>query len=337
MTKRSAERPALREIRELVRSRDWPAVAERLRDVPTEHLVDEPELGLHYADACHRIGRPAVARAVAESIERRAFELGDRHLFLALVNVIGIAHFGLGEMDEAEARFSALLAFSTAWGDEEFSARAANNLGIIENIRGRTNAALTFFQRALAAYARVGAVRGLAQTHHNLGIACRDLGRLDRADGHLRQALDLAATEGSEDVVALVEAEMGNLRLEAGDARLAESFARRALERFERLGDPLGRAEAMRVLALTADALARPDEALRLLDQALSVATSHSEPLLRAEVQRERGRILAARADTRAAADALRDAAAHFEEIGAAADAAVVRTLAERLEAELST
>lgn len=331
MAKRPPSRPTLSEIRELVRLRDWPTVADRLRDVSAESLAAEPELGLHYADACHRIGQPEISRAVAESIEHRAFALGDRGLFLSLLNVIGIAHFGLGEMDDAEARFSSLLAFATAWHDEEFAARAANNLGILANIRGQTSAAVTFFQRALAAYARVGAVRGLAQTHHNLGIVFRDLDHLDRADGHLRQALDLASSDRSEDVVALVEAEMGNLRLKAGDVRLAESFATRALDRFERLGDPLGRAEAMRVLALTADATGRPLEAMRLLDDALDVAKAHSEPLLRAEVQCERGRILAP-TQPRAAAEAFRDAADRFEEIGADPDAAAARKQATRVD-----
>jgi tetratricopeptide (TPR) repeat protein len=317
--------PQLREIRSLARLRDWPAVAERLRDVPMEGLLAEPELGFHYADACHRIGEAARAREVAESIESRVLRLGDRGLFLALLNVVGIAHFGSGDMESADARFASLLEYAAAWRNEEFAARAANNLGIIANIRGRSEEALAHFQRALASYTRVGSARGLAQTHHNLGIAYRDLGQLPDAEAHLREALDFATAAESEDVVALAESEMANLKLRGGDPALAGSLATRALQRFERLGDPLGSAEARRVLAIADEASGRLEEALEQLDRALVVASTHREPLLRAEVQRDRGRILAARGERDSALEAYLDAAQQFDSIGTPADAAAAR------------
>jgi tetratricopeptide (TPR) repeat protein len=324
--------PELREIRSLVSLRDWPAVAERLRGVPVEELLAEPELGFHYADACHRIGQAARAREIAESMEPRVLRLGDRALYLALVNVIGIAHFGSGDMERADARFGALLEYAAAWGNEEFAARAANNLGIIANLRGRSDEALTYFQRALASYARVGSGRGLAQTHHNLGIVYRDLGHLPEADGHLREALDFATAAESEDVVALAESEMANLKLRGGDSALARSLARRALQRFERLADPLGCAEARRVLATADEASGRLPEALQELERSLAAASAHDEPLLRAEVQRDRGRILAARGERQAALEAYLDAARHFDAIGARADAAAARADGAALE-----
>lgn len=323
-----APAPELREIRSLVRLRDWSAVAARLRHVPVEEMFAEPELGFHYADACHRIGEAAKAREIAESLESRVLRLGDRGLFLALLNVIGIAHFGSGEIASAESRFGLLLEYAVAWGNDEFAARAANNLGIIANVRGRSDEALTYFQRALASYARVGNPRGLAQTHHNLGIAYRDLGHRPDAEAHLRQALDLAGTAGSEDVVALVEAEMANLKLLDGDPPLARYLAGRARGRFERVSDPLGAAEAERILALADHASGHVDEALDRLEQVLAIARAHDDPLLQAEVQRDRGRILADRGEGDAALEAHLDAARNFDRIGALADAAAARSAA---------
>lgn len=326
--------PDLREIRSLVRLRDWPAVAELLRGVSLEGLLAEPELGFHYADACHRIGQAARAREIAEQLEPTVLRLGDRGLFLALVNVIGIAHFGSGDIESANARFAFLLEYAVAWHNEDFAARAANNLGIIANVRGRSEEALTYFERALASYTRVGNPRGLAQTHHNLGIAYRDLGYLTDAEAHIRQGLDLATTAVSEDVAALAEAEMANLKLRGGDPPLARSIARRALERFERLGDPLGSAEARRVLALADEAAGHLDDAMHQLDRALAVGRAHDDPFLLAEVQRDRGRILAARGEKTLALEALRDAALHFEGIGAREDAATARANASGLDLE---
>lgn len=327
-----APAPDLREVRALVSRRDWTAVADLLGEVPAESLREEPELGFHYADACHRTGQPERAREIAESLESRVMGLGDRGLLLALLNVIGIADFGSGDLDRAEARFAALLEYAAAWDNEEFAARAANNLGIIANIRGRREAALTWYERALASYSLVGNPRGLAQTHHNVGIAYRDLGFVPEAEAHLRRAMELARSAESEDVIALAEAEIASLRALGGDGVLAESLARRALERFERLGDPLGRAEAMRVLGVAARTSGRESDALRRLDDALAIAREHSEPLLTAEIQRDRARILSSTGETEAAITAYLEAGTEFEALGAAAEAAAARAHAGALQ-----
>ena len=82
-------------------------------------------------------------------------------------------------------------------------------------------------------------------------------------------------------------------------------MATRALERFTRLGEPLGRADALRVLAAAARASGRDEAAAPFLDDALEIARAHSDPLLMAEVQRDRGLLLRDQGDADAAREAL--------------------------------
>ncbi len=294
-------------------------------------LLIVPELAFLYMDACLRIAETQRVLEVGAQLEPLVRRRGERRLLLDLINVVGAALFEMGRTADAEARFSELFELATEWENEEYAARACNNLGVLANVRGKRELALTFYQRALAAYHRLGYLRGLAQTHHNLGISYRDLRFECEADTHFQRAIDFARAAQSEDVIALSETERALLRARAGDAPLAEALARRGLERFQRMGDPLGHAEALRVLAAAAHAGGYPILAAERLDQALVIARTYADPLLSAEVQRDRGLLLRDRGQIAAAREALLESADQFALLGAEAEAAAVRTIASQL------
>ncbi len=321
--------PELADARALAARRDWLGLAARLRDVPEAAFVAEPELGFLFADACRRVGDTGTALRVASQMEPEARRTGNRRLVLEVVNLLGMTHFEAGRLPDAAARWEELLSYSTDWGDDDHVARAANGLGVVANVGGRREAALTFYQRALAGYTRVGNRRGLAQTHYNLGISFRDLKRNDDADSHYRRAMELAEATESEDVIALAEVERAELRVRGGDGRLAMSLAAHAGERFRRIGDPTGYAGAVRVMASAARSSGDDDEAEARLEEALGIALQHEDALLRAEVQRDRGVLLRDRGRVGEAREALEDALVHFERLDAAEDVEVVRGLLE--------
>jgi tetratricopeptide (TPR) repeat protein len=333
----------LEDARALRAAGDWRTLAARGAALHAAQLQAEPELAYAYAAACRQLGDTSRALEVAGWAEAGARRQGDRRRAAEAVNLVGNALFEEGRLDEAEARFGELLAYASEWSDEEFGARASNNLGILANVRGRRDLALASYQRALASYQRLGNVLGLAQTHHNLGISYRDLGFDREADAHFRRAVDLARADGpaaaaraaetdTETVIAVAEAERAMLRVRSGDAALAEALATRALQRFERIGDPRGRADVLRVLAAAARAGGRDEAAFPFLDEALDIARAHSDPLLMAEVQRDRGLLLRDGGDADGARAALTESAEHFGRLGATAEAEAVTAIVRGME-----
>ena len=323
------DRDAARDLRA---RREWRLLSRSGDLLSTEDLMAEPEVGYAYAAACRHVGRPERALEMAMAVEPEARRRGDWRLTGETVNLIGNILFETGHPDEAQARFDALLEHATQWNDEEFNARACNNLGVLSNVRGRRDLALTYYQRALAAYQRLGNRLGLAETHHNLGISYRDLDFDREADAHFRRAIELAEAEGSERVAAIAETERAVLRLRAGDARLAQSLAQRALGRAQAIGDPIGEGNAMRVMAGAARLEGDAGEAARHLDEALRVARGHSEALLTAEVQRDRGLLLRELGDADAAREALTESAGVFAQLGATAEAEAVTVIVRGLD-----
>ena len=321
-------------VRTLALRRDWSGVAERAGALNDVQLFADLELAFHYADALWHLGRVPRALEVAERIEPAVRRRGGRRLTLHLLNVIGICLFRQGRNGHARARWAELLERASRWDDVEFVGRACNNLGMLANLAGHPDEALVLYERTVAAYGSIGFVHGLAQTHHNLALSYRDLGFRDRADGHLRRAAALARQAGLDDVVALAQCERAALLVGAGDPAVAEALAAGAAERFARLGDALGRAEALRVRAGAARAAGRPERAAAWLDEALRAAAEDADPFLRAEVQRDRGELLASRGRAADARAALSESVKLFGRVGAVRELASARALLASLEGE---
>ncbi|HEX8692660.1 MAG TPA: tetratricopeptide repeat protein [Longimicrobium sp.] len=317
----------LEEARTLAGGREWSTLVERLGSVSETELFAEPEVAFLLADALWRTGSPDRAVPLAERVLALAGRRGDRRLSLRALNVLGVALFESGRMPEAEGRFAELLERASDWGDVDFAARASNGLGALAHLRGRRDEGLAYFQRAISGYTRMGNRRGLAQTHYNLGLAFRDLGFDADADAHYRRAMDFAAESDTEEVAAIAEAERALLRARSGDGRLAESMALRALERFERLSDPTGTAQVVRVLAAAARANGDDAGAEAHLARALELARSHPDPVTRADVQRDRGLLLRDLGRAAEAREALEEAVAGFDQVGATAEAGALRAI----------
>ena len=195
-------------------ARDWRGLAEWGASI-ADLSAEDPEVAYLYADACRRTGELARAAQVLEAAEPRVRQSGDRHLLRRTVNLAGIVRFEAGDVAEAEHRFLELLEIASNEHDDEFAARACNNLGAVANLRGQRERAIPYYTRAIAAYQRLGLVRGLAQSHHNLGISLRDAGYEADADAHFRRAIDFANESDTEDVIALAEIERASLRVYA--------------------------------------------------------------------------------------------------------------------------
>jgi tetratricopeptide (TPR) repeat protein len=327
-----ADAPApltLDEARTMRLAGQWRALAERGAELTDQALDAEPELAYAVAAAFRHTGAGSRALELAERAGAGARARGDARLAAEAVNLAGNCLFEAGRPDEAAGCFEALLEYASQAADEEFSARAANNLGVLANVRGARDRALAWYGRALAAYQRLGSVRGLAETHHNLGISYRHLGFTREADAHYQRAIELAEEAGAERVAALAETGRALLAVRSGDGPLGEALADRAGERFGALGDPVGVAEALRVRAGAARAQGRDDEAARALEQVLAAAREHANTLLHADVQRDRGLLFRDRGDEAAAREALLDAAARYDALGATAEAEAVRMLAQ--------
>jgi len=272
---------------------------------------------LLYAEALMRTGEERQALAFLRDLETTLADNGSRALHRRAVNMIGVAYYAVGDLDAAIAALSRTLELATQDDDLLMMAQATNNLGNISNIQGRHEDALWQFRLALPMLQRLGQATLLAQGYHNMAHIFRDLGDLDEADEHERRAIDYAHDGTAPRVVAMGRVGRAEIALRRGDAALAETTARLAVEELVPLGDPLNEGDAYRVVGASCTALQRYDDALAALSRALEIARLHGHALNEAESLRDRVDVRVRRGERDLALDDARAALAIFEKLGA--------------------
>lgn len=302
----------------------WQELARVLGQDP-DALLDHGRLAYRYGQALYHTGRLTDLSAFATRFEARARDERDVGSVLRALNLAGIASFELGRTPEAKRRFERLLELAEAEGDPDMSARAANNLGLIANLRGRHREAISYYELAAPLYQRLERTRGLAQLKHNLAISYRDMDRIEDSAESYRAAASLADEAGYDFLVGMARVGRGEIELRRGDAELAAALAERGLEIARRVGDPVSEAEALRVRGGIRVAEGDLDGAEDDLDTALELAVPPGSSLVVAEVERDLGQLHQRRGDTAVARRFLDRAADRFGEIGAVRDERAAR------------
>lgn len=237
----------------------------------------------------------------------------------------GIAAFELGRMDEARSRLDAVLEMAYAETDYEMLAPAANNLGAIADLEGRTDEALSYYRLALPLYERAGKAHGLAQTYHNLGISYRALRQIEEAVKCHEKTIEIASGVGYRPLVSLSLAARAECEVDR-DTELALELAGRAIKIALEAQDPVSEGDALRVRAVVHGRLGHGPDALRDFESAEKIARETDNLLLLAETLRDRGSYLAAEGRAEEARPILARAVTELRRLGAEAKAVEIES-----------
>ncbi len=296
--------------------RDRGAWAE-LRALAGAGQVESAELTVIRAEADLRTGEFRSARdrlmALAPTLERA----GDSRLHRRAVNMLGAAHFELGDLALAEEMFGLALDLASQGLDDLMVARASNNLGMIDNIRGAHDEALARYRLAIPAYQRLGSPAGLAETYHNMAITSRDLGDLEQAERYERRAIEFSREAESPRLLAMAHVGRAELGLLRGEPAVADAGARLGATQYEAIPDPVGVADALRIAGSARTLLQDPVGARAALDQAVMLAVQHGSALIEAEARQARARLLASYAGGESPLADAHSAIRLFEQLGA--------------------
>lgn len=274
-----------------------------------------PELVRLLGEGLIRVGRAREARDwLGDALP--GLQRTDDRLSLRMATVLsGAAHLELGELDPARRAFEATLELARYDRDEALVARAMNNLGIVANIEGRWDDAIALYTLAVTLHQRNGDRRGLAECYHNMAITHRDRGELTEADELERRSAEYAREAEQERLLALARLGRAEIALRRRDFALAATAARRLTVEFERIGDRIRAADAIRLEGAASVGLRHFDRARTLLDRALEISREIGAMLNVAETLRARAELSAAMgggrmddavADGRSALDAFR-------------------------------
>ncbi len=164
------------------------------------------------------------------------------------LNTLGVIHVREGSLPEAAAAFRRALEMGEA--SRELRARAEQNLGIIANIHGDLDGALSSYERSLDEYRRANDEHGCAIAYHNLGMVSADLARFEDADGYFTKSRAIAEKAG--DVLLQGLCLLNHADVHAARQRFEEARrdAEASLAIFDQLGTRDHKSAAYRVIGI---------------------------------------------------------------------------------------
>jgi tetratricopeptide (TPR) repeat protein len=323
----------LQELRVLVKQRRYEQVEVIVSALPRIDLLKEPELGFHLATAWLYSRQSAKALTLTEELLDATLKAGNDHLHRR-VHLLRSAFFSRqGKLNDAEVAIGYAME-DMRWNEpSSFVAEANNSLGVVLSMRGDWEGAVAQLNRAMTLFKQIGLRRGIGMVNHNLALTLRYWGRYAEAERFFIQANAYFIEEGIAQERAYCEAERSLAMLGLGDLRLAQSMARRSLERCRELGSRELLGESLRIMGIILRESGEIAEAESILREAFGHARALKNLQLQAELHEELALlcgVLGQEGKTRGHAERARR---HYARIGAWG---YENRLEERLEAVLS-
>src|SRR3954462_3149984 len=248
------------------------------------------------------------------------------------INLQAIVHWKQGELDEAEALYSRARESALVAGEQWLAAMTAQNLGVIANIRGDLDRALRFYITALSEYRILGSASEMCGVLNNMGKLHTDLEQWDAATRSFDEAAQIATILGDVGAQILLEVNRAEMHIARADFVAARDVCINALRLSEVTGDAHVLGEVHMHLGTVSRELGEYVRAEQHFESADVLGHERKEPLLRAEIARERGELYRRQGRNREALQQLNRAHRMFTELKAKREIADLNRMTGRLE-----
>ena len=233
--------------------------------------------------------------------------LGQRRALMAARQVLGLCHWRLGRLTEAEAQQRAALAIAEAEGTGPELGHALIDLANTLSLQ-RMEEALELYDRARGLLARTRDHAAQARVLMNRALLEHHLGRLDPATADLQEALAAAERSRSRVWIAYCCLNLAQFHAERHAPQAGRPLLQRARAILEPLGDRLALQQAAMISGMLAQEDKRYPEADGAFAEALQLAQELGLAPEVAEMQYRRARLAQARGDRELARRLLRQA-----------------------------
>lgn len=240
-----------------------------------------------------------------------------RGLFAALGNQpelgrslrrIGDIYYFLGDYELALQRYLEALQHFERLARDDPKGKAPLHLahlqaaiGNVLRASGDFAGAQQYYEKALAAYERLGFAAGISGATYNLGLIQQDLKKYEEALGFFERTRVAAAAIGDDYLLSLAVASAGSTHLELGQLERSDELIRQALDLCEKAQRQRGIPANLVNLAKVQHRQGRPSDALRTLDRALALAVRLEDRRIEADIHEEKAAIQERMGDHRAA------------------------------------
>jgi putative nucleotidyltransferase with HDIG domain len=308
-----------------------------------------------YESALYMLRQPddaATASAILRRVGRSYLDDGDAaagmdclHAALAVaeanddadqiahtINVMAIANWQRGQLEEAVVLYTRAEQIAQLAGDGRLVAMVQQNLGVIASTRGDIKKALTHFTRSYVGYRELGMSEEMALLLNNIALAHAALEQWDEADRTYIEAYVLATRCDARTTRLTIDVNRTALLIARSDFSQARAVCDRILVEAIDLDESRIVAETHKHCGVIARETGRTAEAEAFLRMAYESASSREDLLLAAETAREQAELYLILGRNRDTLQALSLSHRLFSRLQAQRDLSDVRVRLRRLE-----
>lgn len=256
----------------------------------------------------YRSGRMEDARRHFERNHRLAEEAGAHATALAALGNLGVVLQALRRIPEALACAEGVMARARAAGDLRIEGKCCANLGILLQGLGRVDEAREHYAKAVEIAGRVGDRMSEAVGQVNLGSVLREQDRLAEAHACLSEALRIGVEIRDPINQAISLDNLGVVALFLGEHEEARERFDAALKLCHDVGSTRDASYVQENRARLAEDEGRPDDAIRLLDEAILLRRESDDPVGEASARATLGRVYASQGEVERAVGCLQQA-----------------------------
>ena len=209
-----------------------------------------------------------------------------------VLTAMGAIYLEQGRWKDLERTYESALKIAREHGCLEKIVAMAQNTAVVYGVRGHRERARRAFQQCLELNRRLGRWDGVVKSLTNLGNCCAHDGDPVSAKHHYLSAIRLARRRYDIDREAVAKANLAEVLLAEGNARLCEKSCEDALRQFVEIDHKVGIAGANRLLGGAAALRGDHYTAFTRLEKSIAIHKDTGHLLGEAESRRDYGRFL---------------------------------------------
>jgi diguanylate cyclase (GGDEF)-like protein/putative nucleotidyltransferase with HDIG domain len=248
------------------------------------------------------------------------------------MNVKAIAHFRLGQLDEAEQLYLQARDRARRSGEAKLAAMTAQNLGVIANIRGDLEQALGHYEASLADYRALGLTKYICTTLNNLGVLYTRMERWETAERAYDEAVEISQVLGDLPTRILLEVNRASHWIARRDYGRGREACDLAMSLSQQTQDTHALGEAHKCYGVIARETGDYAGAEQSFQRAADLAAQRQDLLLAAETAREMAELYRLQGRNRDTLQCLNRAHRLFSQLHARRDVADIDRQTQDLE-----
>lgn len=274
-------------------SQALPAFRQSLAIYQSEHNEDgvlgtQLNMGLIYQN----VGEYRQALEFFQPVLSESVARNNKPLMSQSMNNIGLVHYNRGDYAKSLEFYEKSLLLKEELGDRLGAAATLTNIGSVYQRQGNLVQALAFHQKALEIRLSLKNLRGVAESYQSLASVLNEQKEYDKAEGYYGKALQLSEEIKSVELQAQLLSSLGGFYNNKKDIAKASQALDKAATLFKSFNSKSGLAEVLYNRALVYLEQNKPEEALKLAEQAYLLAADMGNLFFRWTAKEASGRAL---------------------------------------------